>query len=685
MGNARSAPVGEANPEDRMRFQSRREAAILVGDTSCALELRRSTSETNPEELLDSIDQFIEKHRLDDRFYDPAFLRVVGCSMKLGLVLDKQLTASEYVKDYFTDLKQIGAPSVQGVALLAGVKENPAMFVIKAPRNPNRDNLLHEYFVAAGGAFTDLQGRPKFIIGTNWLRKVCLNYSQILGAFRCSPPDVNPLSGQIRDWCNNDNPTSFVNYVIYEKIPGDSMAKMAPRIDAVTYVTSIIQLAYALEIGQTYNGFTHYDLHYENVIMRPVSTKNPSVGDANNLTEALIPYVMSEELTVYVESAFVPTMIDYGFSHIQSPSPAAEKLGAPTEHFGMHNKDYRQLGVLPDVARPYYDLYKFLGFSLYEMYSKKNPAFEHVWPLVSFFGIKTREEVIRWLVRGRQGDMLFSLKDAIENLGFCITKVVDGVAPTCMPERAVTMYDFLSYVEITFPQIWQSKVFGVPVAGKKLLQCGAECNTFPEALTHLTEQSIESLPGNLGAFNDLRSIMRYRNGLFQRGRYFSETFPDSAYGGKLMQEVERLDEEIRAIYDIVIPNYTEQIIDLAKNVVGAYSAIGFPIPYPEMLSSDPRVVVHELMALNGYLERMQLFMRAYVEYRENHEAAEDLAFVAHSQLDPRLEDVLQREISPLYQAVDNARGEIRGFVERNRDLVPPQYRSLMQDILVKTL
>lgn len=688
MRNRQSAPAAtEASADDLMRFQLRREAAILVGDTSCARELQRSTHETNPQELLDSIDQFIEKHRLNERFYDPAFLRVVGCSMKLGLVVDQELTASKLVKDYFTDLKQIGAPSVEGIALLTGVKGNQSMFVIKAPKRPGVDNLLHEYFVAAGGAFTDLQGQPKFITGTNWLRKVCLNYSQVLGAFRCSPPEVNPLSGKVRDWCNNDNPTSFVNYVIYEKIDGPSMAKAAPVINATTYITSIIQLAYALEIGQIYNGFTHYDLHHDNVILRPVTSSNQTTFNQSggNGTEALIPFVISEKLTIYVESSHVVTIIDYGRSHIQSPAPAAEKIGAPTEHFGYQTNWSREFGIFPDVARPYYDLYKFLGFSLYEMYATKNPAFEEVWPVAGFFGIKTREDAVRWLIRGRQNDMLFSLKTAIENMGFCITKVVGGVSPTCKLETAVTMYDFLSYVEITFPQIWQSKVFGVPIAGKKLLQCGTECDTFSGALTDLTQESIETLPGNLGAFNDLRSIMRYRNNLFHRGQYFSETFPESAYGGKLMLEVERLDEEIREIYPTVIPSYYQQIIDLANGVINAYQAIGFPIPYPPTLSPDARTAAAELVSLNRYLERMQVFMRAYVEYKEHLESAEDLASISGQRLDPRQTEILNVEIAPLFQAVDNARGEIRGFVERNRQLVAPQYRGLGQDVLAKTL
>ena len=682
MGNAESANAGgEISPDDKMRFQLRREAAILVGDTSCASELRNATSEKNPEELLDSINQFQQKHRLDERFYDPAFLRVVACSMKLGLTIDPQLTASKYVKEYFTDPKQIAADSVEGVALLSGVKNNNSMFVIKAPRNPGNDNLLHEYFVAAGGAFTDLQGQPKFIIGTNWLRKVCLNYSQVLGAFRCSGPQIDPLGKTVRTWCSNDNPASFVNYVVYEKIDGPSMAKIGPTIDSTTYITSIIQLAYALEIGQTYNGFTHYDLHDENIILRPVTSKTIA---GQPLTEALIPFVMSEELTVYVESTHVVTFIDYGMSHIQSPSPAAEKLGAPTEHFGLYRKGFKEaLGILPDAARPYYDLYKFLGFSLYTLYTAKNPVFEEVWPLVKFFGVQTREQAVQWVVAGRND--LFALKDAIENMGFCITKVVGGTAPTCMPERAVTMYDFLSFVEVAFPRVWQTKVYGVPVAGKKLLQCGAECDTFGEALSDLTTESIEASPGNLAAFTDFRSIMRYRNGLFHRGRYFSETFPQSAYGGKLMLEVQRLDDEIRGIYDEVQNSYLQQIIGLADKVIVAYDAVGFPIAYPQQLSRDPYVAAQELMAINAYLEKLQMFMRAYVEYKEAHESIEDMATISGRQLNPELEDVLNREINPRYQAADNARGEIRGFLERNKSLLPRDYAAYAHDLLVKTL
>lgn len=684
MGNANSAPVAsDISEDDRMRFQLRREAAILVGDTSCARDLRNATAERNPEELLDGINQFVEKHRLDDRFYDPAFLRVVACSMKLGLTIDPQLTASKYVKEYFTNPKQIGADSIEGVALLSGVKQNPAMFVIKAPKKASNDNLLHEYFVAAGGAFSDLQGKPKFIIGTNWLRKVCLNFSQVLAAFRCSPPDIDPLGKTVRAWCSNDNPASFVNYVVYEKIDGPSMAKIGPTIDATTYVSSIIQLAYALEIGQTYNGFTHYDLHHKNVIMRPVSTK--AVIPGQPLVEALIPFVMSEELTVYVESTHVVTIIDYGFSHIQSPSPAAEKLGAPTEHFGKHSRLARDYGVLAETARPYYDLYKFLGFTLYDLYSAKNPTFEEVWPIMGFFGIKTRDQAVEWLITGRRTENLYALKDAIENMGFCITKVVDGVAPSCMPERAVTMYDFLSYVEITFPQVWQTKVYGVPVAGKKILQCGAECNTFAEALSELTDESIEASPGNLAAFTDFRSIMRYRNGLFHRGKYFSETFPQSTYGAKLMLEVTRLDEEIRGIYDQVTGAYSQQIIDLANVVIAAYEEVGFPIAYPPVLSRDPRVAAQELIALNAYLEKLQVFMRAYVEYKEYYEAFEDMSRLSSRSVDPRLEEILSTEIHPRYQAVDNARGEIRGFLERNRAAAPRDYAAYLHDLIIKTL
>ena len=673
MGAVSSAPVDQNSGDNRMRLQMRREAAILTNDVTCQSDLANSISEKNPEELADQIDEFFAQHKLEHDFYDAEALRALSCILKVGLTVDKQLTASQYVQEFFTNKKKIGAESVEGVAIMSGMKGAQNMFVIKAPRNPEKDNLIHEYFIAAGGAYTDLNGNPKVITGTNWLRKVCLNYSQILGAFRCTTPDIDPLSKQIRGWCNTDNPNSFVNYVIYEKIDGPDMDKLAPTIDITTFVTSMIQLAYALEIGQMYNGFTHYDLHHQNAIMRKV--------DQNESVEALIPFVLSEDLTVYIESHYVLTIIDYGRCHIQNVPPAVEKQGTPADHFGFHSDFGYKYGIDPEKARPYYDLYKFIGFTLYTMAESNNPTFEQAWPIMGFFGLRSRDQVIQWLSSSRGTDLFSLSKDVEDRVGFCLTKTgTDG--SICLLEDESTMFDFLEYVEAQYPAIWKSKVYGYPITGKKILQCGADCSTFKSSIRDFTGLKKDNTPSNLDALGDFRSVMKYRNSLTERGNYFAETFPQSSYGPSLISSAEKLDKEIISTFPETNGPYAEQILTLGEKVKQDYLAIGYPVVYSEQPSTDPEVIAAELLNLKGYLERMSNFMKSYVEFKEFYEAGEDMTRIAGEQPSLELQDYLDREITPLYQAVDNSKGEIRRIIELTP--IPPEYINFRDELLIMT-
>jgi len=674
MGAGQSAPTRN-DAKAQMKMQMRREAAILIQDASCENELRAFTAEKNPEELADQIDQFFTKSKLETGFYDPEFMRAMSCILRVGLTVDRQLSASKYVKEFFTDKRQIGANSVEGVAMMSGMKANRSMFVIKAPKNPNNDNLVHEYFVAAGGAFTALTGEPKIIIGTNWLRKVCLNYAQILGAFRCSPPEIDPLGKVVRGWCNTDTPSSFVNYVVYEKVDGrDLKAHASTDMTAVHFVTTIIQLAYALEIAQVYNGFTHYDLHSENVILRQVNMANPQ-------EEALIPFVISEDLTVYIESPTIATIIDFGRCHIQTPAPAAEFAGEKTEHFGFFGLEF--MGLFSDRARPYYDIFKIIGFTLYDMAAAGNPAFEECWPIMGFFGLRSRDQVIQWAGASRTNGNLFSLETDAEKAGFCLTKALEGQY-VCLPEKAATMFDFLEYVEAQFPHIWQAKVKGYPVAGQKVLQCGADCTSFAGAIQNMTtDKSIGTPAANLAALGDLRNVMRYRNNLNVRGLYFQENFPASIYGSKLIKEVEKIDGEIIEAFPSIGPAIARQILDLGEKVKSDYAAIGYPVVYAQQPSSNPAVFTQELVSLRGYLDRMQTFAKSFVEFKEFYEAGEDMTRIAGNAVSTDLTNYLEGEINPLYQAYDNSKAEIRRILERTP--VTQEYVEFRQDLIVRTL
>lgn len=652
MGSGQSS-----NRYDRdMINQMRKEAYILTGDMTCKRDLEQYEylKDLSEEQLADEIDMLMVKNKLENGFYDPEFLRALSCVMKLGLTVDKQLTASDYVKHFFTGAKRIGGLSAEGVAMMTGTKGVPSMFVIKAPQNPKADFLVHEYFVASGGTVNGFT-----IIGTNWLRKVCLNYAQILGAFRCSPPIMDPMSRTLTSWCSTTNPTSFVNYVIYEKVDGSSLKGMIKTISAEEYITTIIQIAYALEIAQLYNGFTHYDLHDDNLIMRPLGSP------------ALIPFVIGESLTVYVESSYVPTIIDFGRCHIQSPAPAAEYAGAKTEHFGYHSALQEEFGLLPSKSRPYYDIYKLIGFSLHSMAASQNPAFEQCWPIMGFFGLRDRQAVIDWLVKAR-GEY-FSLKDDAEKVGYCLTKDLEGVL-VCLPEHASTLFDFLEYVEVQFPQVWTSKVKGAPIMGQKVLQCGADCLDFHGSVKSMTTNRA---PSNLMALGDLRHVVRYRNSIQQRGDYFANKFPSSKYGERLQKEVQQIDDSIRQSYSQILPAMTQQIMTLGEKVKAEYGAIGYPIQYYD--NKEFSMIADDLVRYKGFVDRMQTFAKAHQEFKEFVEAEEDMATIAGVQQDANVQNYISTQITPLFQAFDNSRGELRGVLMNTP--IPNGFRAYIEDML----
>ena len=57
-------------------------------------------------------------------------------------------------------------------------------------------------------------------------------------------------------------------YVAYEKIQGTNFYKST--LDEQQFLECFIQLLIALEVGQREIGFCHFDLHYENIILRKI-------------------------------------------------------------------------------------------------------------------------------------------------------------------------------------------------------------------------------------------------------------------------------------------------------------------------------------------------------------------------------------------------------------------------------
>lgn len=314
------------------------------------LTLSSSVKKCNLRSVYTDVDQIkaeLLKTELDGRFHSAQLMTVLFCMFDTLLyspmsTSDGGRVGSDEVNKVFQEMRRIGAESVSGFALLSSFKDIENMFVVKVPRNPLNDDLYHEYFVA--------------IACTNNLRQTIPNFAYVLGAFKCLPP-VFSNDQRILEFCGKGNETNYVNYVIYEKVEGEDMAKRAQDCSFMDFLSWFIQIILATHIANEACDFTHYDLHSENVIMRPWRG-NDGVGPP--LNTFWIPYSLSDGSTIYVKSNRIATQIDFGRAHI--------RVGG--DDFGYFGTE--KYGVFPDAGRPWYDVYKFLGFSMYDMLTKGN-------------------------------------------------------------------------------------------------------------------------------------------------------------------------------------------------------------------------------------------------------------------------------------------------------------------------
>ncbi|MFS8158764.1 MAG: hypothetical protein ACMG6E_00865 [Candidatus Roizmanbacteria bacterium] len=429
-----------------MKKQTIREQQLVTSFKRCS---RQNT--IDPSDIVDLKEQLRLAKYLSHSYYDAQIMELLFCSFDTTVTVagaDDDYEASPQVREFFAGLHQIGADSVEGFALFAGFKDVQDLFVIKVPKDPEVDGLFHEYFIG--------------VAGLNPLRKYVPNFSYIFAAFRCLPPDINQ-DKTVTKWCSapGSSGASAVNYVVFEKIPGkgfsDSMSKLLPAKDGfTTYLSYLIQLAFALRLAQQQCDFTHYDLHGDNVILRDLPEDGPG--------EIYIPYLMKKGTIVFVKTKAIATIIDYGRSHI-----AVKK-----EHFGYHN--FEENGVYATRSRVLYDLFKIIGFTLYEARKNSQFLFKSIdllmmWPNVSNTQKLTDAKSVLKFIRESR-DSYFELPPQV----------------TDFEEEADPLLNFLDTLAERYPKEWQQIVFsenGLP-EDAKILNCqNMTCDTLDEARAQL--------------------------------------------------------------------------------------------------------------------------------------------------------------------------------------------------------
>lgn len=238
----------------------------------------------------------------------------------------------ERVRHWFTTIKQIGGESVEGYALRTSFSEDSNLFVMKAPRNPKNDELVHEALVG--------------FYALNKLRHILPNFMYVYGYVKCSPPAFE--NREPATWCSSSNPA--VSFLISENVRnavpiGDFITKEG--VSALDILVVWYQIENALNLAYKYYGYTHYDLHYDNILVRKYSKL------------VAIPYLGTENKVVgYLVTRYVPYIIDYGYSRITVGGIGFGKIGLESA------------GIEGDRAFPMYDTYKLLGFLGEKLYTR---------------------------------------------------------------------------------------------------------------------------------------------------------------------------------------------------------------------------------------------------------------------------------------------------------------------------
>lgn len=318
---------------------------------------------------------------------------------------------TERIHDWFININLIGEPSVEGFALstsLKSVTSNKSkvfsavnLFVIKTPRDANFDVLIHEATIG--------------LYCTNVLRKYVPNFMYVYGITKCSPlvlNDTKPVS-----WCtyNDDNDTS---YLILENVVNSvSLTSFVKQKDilAKDIIVIFIQIINALNVAYNMYGFTHYDLHSGNVLIKKFSS------------DLAIPYYNNNmEIIGYISTQYVPVIIDYGSSRMTLNNNSLNLGHLGNEKYGI-NKDY---------SFPMYDLYKLLCFTT-ESLLYNEPYNENILNILNLFFSYFNE-----------GDIFERILRRIENKNTMDYYIIDD------SYRNVTYTDYIS---------WLEKVIEIPI------------------------------------------------------------------------------------------------------------------------------------------------------------------------------------------------------------------------------
>lgn len=306
---------------------------------------------------------------LREKPYNVELLETTQCLMDTIVYVSKDrsgfLSENDKIVNWFEDVSRIGAESAYGFAMSSSVNDADAMVILKAPKDRHDTSVAHEMFIG--------------FFGTNSARKHGVpNFAYVYGGFECAPPVINGKTAVI---CATKLPK--VKYIIYENIIGKSIAELLPEITPLDLASILFQITIATAYAYNKFRWTHYDLHYNNVIIRKLDQPRK------------IQYMVKGK-PYYVDALYVPVFIDYGRSHIMYKD----------KHYG-----YLQCNanIFPDRAFPLYDIYKYICGCAVAIYNAKIDNKKDYYDMCNIFFLffNDKEPMLESL--SRQNETYFNL------------------------------------------------------------------------------------------------------------------------------------------------------------------------------------------------------------------------------------------------------------------------------------
>jgi hypothetical protein len=257
-------------------------------------------------------------------------------------------------------------------------------FSIKAPRlepdeegsisSERLDCLVHEAFVG--------------LFGLNPLRRKGIpNFVYVYGAFESSPPIIDSENRKIFAWGNKITTKDQILYSILENTNSIETLTESCKNDSYDVVLSyFLQVVLALKAANDYCGFTHYNLHTKNVLIRKM------MGQSSSLPFD-IEYNLNENKKVYIRSprGNIATIQEFSTSYIYV------NVDKKSQGFGYNNYDelpFEDKGIYNNKSFVIGDVYRLLLTILAITYTENKTVYTQLKPLFSFFSSEALESVM---------------------------------------------------------------------------------------------------------------------------------------------------------------------------------------------------------------------------------------------------------------------------------------------------